>query len=85
MRVSFTRPLSAIILAAMLVAPVVSPSETIAQQSIIVRLEAPDGTVSRQGRLMWMENGFYVLETAAKNTMMVDASRILCVSEICPN
>ena len=85
MRVRPARFLFAVMASALLVGPALSPTQSIAQQNIMIRLEAPDGTVSLQGRLMWIQDGFYVLETAAKNTMMVDASRIQCVSDICPN
>ena len=74
-----------LIATAVLIGSVVTPSQSMAQQSIMIRLESDDGTVSLEGRLMWIQDGFYVIETAGLNTMMVDASLINCVSAICPN
>lgn len=62
-----------------------APSQSVAQQSVMIRLESPDGTVKLQGRLQQIEDGFYVLETAAGNTIKADAARINCVSVICPD
>ncbi len=62
----------------------VSPTSLSADQSIMIRLEAPDGTVAIQGRLMALEGGFYILETAGLNVMRVENTRIRCVSDICP-
>lgn len=53
-------------------------------QQIMIKLEAPDGSVSIEGVLLGIENGFYVIQTAGSNTILVEADRIECVSLICP-
>lgn len=84
MRVRPTRFLSALMTSALLVTPFVSTAQTVPLQKIMIRLESADGTVTLQGRLIGIENGFYVLETAGSNTVMVQADRINCVSALCP-
>lgn len=59
--------------------------QSVAQQNIVVRLESPDGSVKLQGRFIEIEDGFYVLETAAGNPVKADARWINCVSVICPD
>ncbi len=64
--------------------PAVTATQVTAQAVIMIKLESPDGSVSVEGRLLAVENGFYVIETARFNRMLVEADRIKCVSFVCP-
>jgi len=60
------------------------PTQAMAQEPVMIALVSADGTVSIQGLLLGIEDGFYIIQTAALNEMRVQIDMIQCVSLICP-
>lgn len=60
------------------------PMQAFATPNILVKLVASDGTVSLQGQLMSVEEGYYVIQTSGQNEVRVQSHLIECVSAICP-